>query len=209
MGYARPDMQRRAARPLPLKVDGRKARALRTRERILDALLELIDGGNPAPTAAQIAHRAKVAVRSIAQHFRTREHLLLAAAEAHLGRLSPHAVPDVAGPFAERLERFVLARTEVLETSSSMRFAAVLGAPSSKVVSHALQKVAQQRRDELRAVFAAELAHAARWAAPAAEAVTSGAFWDELRHEQKLPRTAATEAMLQALKAVLTSPRGG
>ncbi len=209
MGYVHPVMHRRAARPLPLKLDGRKARAIRTRERILEALVELIDSGNPAPTAAQIAHRAKVAVRSIAQHFRTREQLLLAAAEAHLSRVSPHALADPAGPLVDRVARFVSQRTETLEKSASMRFAALLGAPSSKVVSHALQKVAEQRRDELRATVASELARAPRWAAPAAEAITSGAFWDELRNEQKLPRVAAADTVQQLLRSILTQPHAG
>src|SRR3954465_7340684 len=67
--------------------DGRRLRAVRTRARILEALLELLDEGRPEPTASEIAERAGVALRSIAQHFKTREQLLAALAEKHLARL--------------------------------------------------------------------------------------------------------------------------
>ncbi|MFT3838376.1 MAG: TetR family transcriptional regulator [Myxococcaceae bacterium] len=188
---------------MPLKVDGRKARAVKTRERILSALVELIDSGNPSPTAAQIAHRAKVAVRSIAQHFRTREQLLLATAEAHLGRINVGELPDASTPLPERLERFAMLRGETLERSASMRLAAMMGASGSRAVTGAMEKVAEQRRQDLRNVFKAELEAAPRWTSSAAEAVTSGAFWDELRRDQKLPKAAALEAMREALAKVL------
>jgi len=206
LGYVGADMHRRNSRQLPLKVDGRKARAVKTRERILAALVELIDAGNPAPTAAQIAHRAKVAVRSIAQHFRTREQLLLATAETHLGRVTGVVLPDPASPLPERLERFVQQRADMLERSASMRHAALMGASGSKAVTVALEKVAEQRRQDLRDVFKPELMAAPKWATSAAEAVTSGAFWDELRRDQKLPRAAALEAMREALNRMLLPP---
>lgn len=203
MGYVGTAMHRRNARSLPLKVDGRKARAVKTRERILSALVELIDSGNPSPTAAQIAHRAKVAVRSIAQHFRTREQLLLATAEAHLGRINLGDLPDASTPLPERLERFAMLRGETLERSASMRLAAMMGASGSRAVTGAMEKVAEQRRQDLRNVFKAELEAAPKWTSSAAEAVTSGAFWDELRRDQKLPKAAALEAMREALAKVL------
>ena len=51
------------------KVDGRRARGLRTRDAIVSALLELIAEGDIAPTAQRIADRARVSVRSVYQHF--------------------------------------------------------------------------------------------------------------------------------------------
>ena len=84
-------------------VDGRRLRAVRTRAQILGALLELLDEGSPAPTASEIAARAGVALRSIAQHFKTREHLLVALAQKHLARL-PFTEPAVStGGFDDRL----------------------------------------------------------------------------------------------------------
>ncbi|MEO2168125.1 MAG: hypothetical protein ABGY42_08390, partial [bacterium] len=40
------------------RVDGRTARSLRSRQAVVEALLDLLEGGNLRPTAAQIAERA-------------------------------------------------------------------------------------------------------------------------------------------------------
>jgi AcrR family transcriptional regulator len=68
------------------RVDGRTLRAQRTRQAIVDALLDLIESGVLLPTGEQIAARANVALRSIRQHFESRESLMLAAAERHAER---------------------------------------------------------------------------------------------------------------------------
>jgi AcrR family transcriptional regulator len=108
-----------------IREDGRHARKARTREAIVSALLSLLDEGVPEPTAAQIAERAKVAVRSIAQHFRTREQLMLAIASQHVAR-QPDAAKKVAAdaPFTARLEDFLKVRVQELESSRAIRRAA-------------------------------------------------------------------------------------
>src|SRR5215208_6794482 len=65
--------------------DGRTARAERTREAVVEALLELLDGGDVRPTAA----RAGVSERSVFQHFRDREALFEAAARRQYERVAP------------------------------------------------------------------------------------------------------------------------
>ncbi|MEO8875446.1 MAG: hypothetical protein ABI461_07665, partial [Polyangiaceae bacterium] len=70
-----------------LKTDGRHLRAARTHHAIVSALLDLAAQGELAPTAQAIATRAKVALRSIRQHFPTREALFVAAAEEHARRV--------------------------------------------------------------------------------------------------------------------------
>src|ERR1043165_6133853 len=60
-------------------VDGRTARAQRTRAAVVDALLQLINEGDLRPTAPRIAERAKVSLRSVFQHFTDLEALYAAA----------------------------------------------------------------------------------------------------------------------------------
>ena len=66
--------------------DGRHLRSERTRASIVSALLSLADQGELAPTAQQVADTAGVALRSIRQHFATREELFVAAAKEHARR---------------------------------------------------------------------------------------------------------------------------
>jgi TetR/AcrR family transcriptional regulator, regulator of autoinduction and epiphytic fitness len=186
-----------------VREDGRHARKARTREAIVSALLALLDEGVPEPTAAQIAARAGVAVRSIAQHFRTREQLMLAIASQHVARQ-----PDVAkkvhdGPLDMRLGDFVSARVQELESSRAIRRAASRAADSSEAVAGALADVSRRRRAALAQVLGKELTGRPPWVRHAVEALTSGPTWDVLRGDQRLSVSAAEASLVNSLKHLL------
>ena len=63
------------------KVDGRRLRGARTRQRVIDALLELVREGNLNPRVGEIAERAGCVARSIFDHFVAIDKLHGAAAE--------------------------------------------------------------------------------------------------------------------------------
>lgn len=182
--------------------DGRRLRAVRTRAKILEATLALLDGGDPAPTAAAIAARAAVAVRSIAQHFATRELLLAALAERHLARL-PVVDGPPAGPLRERLDRFLAARTRSLEASVALRQVGRAAQGRSRAITGAFADVARRRRAELQATFARELRGAAKWKLEALDVLTSGATWDVLRTTQRQSKAAARAVLRDACLALL------
>jgi IclR helix-turn-helix domain len=46
-------------------LDGRARRRLHSYERAVDALLDLLEAGNPAPTAQEIAARSGISVRTV------------------------------------------------------------------------------------------------------------------------------------------------
>jgi AcrR family transcriptional regulator len=187
--------------------DGRRLRAVRTRAAIVEALYDLVRDGDPAPTAATIAKRAGVALRSIGQHFPSRETLLAAVAEHHLAAVGTPPELITEGPRAVRIRSFVRARAEDLERTIPMRRAiAAMPAPSEAIRSQ-LAVVLERRRAELARVFAAELeahpADARRRLLDRLDLVSSGPAWDLLRQQQgHAPRSAATE-LATLLAAVL------
>jgi TetR/AcrR family transcriptional regulator of autoinduction and epiphytic fitness len=189
------------------KVDGRRERTKRTRAAIVLALTALLDEGRIEPVAAEIAERAGVAVRSIAQHFASREELLLAVAEHHASRLRRADAVDRASPFEERLARFVLARSRVLEASRAMRGAAQVVIARSPSVARALEAAAKGRREETRAVFATELARtdAREQVERAVALATSGRAWDAMRTELGLGTKTAREQMEWTVRGLLLS----
>lgn len=87
--------------------DGRIARRLGNRARILDALFALIRAGTYHPTLKQIAAHAGVTPRTLLNHFPDAASLLMAAAyhgrELAAARLPP--LPDIADP-EERVREF-------------------------------------------------------------------------------------------------------
>lgn len=167
--------------------------------------MELIDEGRPAPTASEIAERAGVALRSIAQHFNTREQLLAALAEKHLARLPSAVEPAVtSGTFEERLASFVSSRTRALETSVAIRQMGRTAEGRWEAISAAFKEVGRQRRKELQRVFAAELGKQEAWALESADATSSGAFWDSLRRTQGLSVKRASAVVQETLSRLLT-----
>jgi AcrR family transcriptional regulator len=186
------------------KVDGRRERTKRTRAAIVMALTALLDEGRIEPTAAQIAARAGVAVRSIAQHFSSREELLLAVAEYHATRILP-AVIDVSGSFEERLEQLAASRARTLEASSAMRRAAAVVLGRSPAVARALERAAKERRGETAQLFAPEIAASSDPAAVerGVALFTSGRAWDTFRGEMGLGPRAAREQMGFLLRRLL------
>src|SRR5437763_14833951 len=97
-------------------VDGRTARAHRTRTAVVDALLQLINDGDLRPTAPRIAERAGVSLRSVFQHFTDLEALYAAATQREIGIIADlvETLPSD-GPLAGRIDAFVAQRSRVLE----------------------------------------------------------------------------------------------
>ncbi len=170
----------KAARPTPAPVDGRRARTARTRDAIVGALLELVAGGEAAPTAAAIAARAKVSVRSIAVHFPTRAALFAAAAGRYHERPMPPE-PPASAPVGQRLTALLATRAVELEASRPIRAAAARLAGEFAVAAEALATSAQRRRDVVARVFAPELTRGGGDLLEILDLLLGGRVWDALR----------------------------
>jgi TetR/AcrR family transcriptional regulator of autoinduction and epiphytic fitness len=192
------------------KIDGRTARARRTREAIVDAVLGLLDAGDLRPSVEDIAARAGVSPRSIFQHFGDRETLLRAVGMRQTERVSQivEHLPDT-GPFDERLEAFVEQRARVLEFITPVRRSALLNEPFSEGSHVGLQAFRAFKRAEAERVFAPELD--ARRAAEREEvaralgAVTDWNTWEALRAHQGLSVADARAVMRRMIEALLGS----
>ncbi|HUQ02301.1 MAG TPA: hypothetical protein VM261_07370 [Kofleriaceae bacterium] len=182
------------------RVDGRRARGERTRKAIVDAVLALVKAGDPAPTAAAIAGKAKVSVRSIAQHFPTRAALFAAASSSYHARPSP-AEPTPSGSPAARLAALVAQRGDELERSRPVRASAARFADQFEVVAAAVAESAERRRGVVARVFAAETAHD-RELLELLDLVLGGRVWDALR-ERGIPHTRARALVERLARALL------
>ena len=105
-----------------IKVDGRTLRSERTHKRIIDAVIQLVEEGNPHLRTAEIAERAEVSVRSIFQHFPDLEALYLSVADAQLrGILADLQPVRTDGDLEERVAALVSERAKLSERTLPMR----------------------------------------------------------------------------------------
>jgi TetR/AcrR family transcriptional regulator of autoinduction and epiphytic fitness len=188
-------------------VDGRAARALRTRRSIVDALLSLVEEGDLAPTAPRIARRAGVSLRSIYQHFEDLEALFAAASARQFERILDLASPlPTEGPLTERLDAFVRQRATILEELTPVRRAAYVQEPFSAQIREGRRRLEAMARTEVERTFEVELGRL-----PPAErsdvlagldAAASWGAWETMR-TSGLSVEAARRALRRVLAAVL------
>jgi AcrR family transcriptional regulator len=191
-----------------LAVDGRAARANRTRLAVVDALLHLIDEGDLRPTAPRIAERAGVSLRSIFQHFSDLEALFAAATERELERLSALVGPlPIGSSLGDRLDAFVVQRARVLEAVTPVSRASLLQESSSAELRSSRMRLLALARDEVAGVFSAELDRRPRAdrvdLLDALDAVSSWQTWEALRAHQGLSPTRARRVMRRMLSVLL------
>ena len=56
--------------------DGRRERSLASRRKILEAMVDLVAAGDPNPSAAAVAEKAGVGLRSVFRHFQDKDSIL-------------------------------------------------------------------------------------------------------------------------------------
>lgn len=189
-------------------IDGRTARAVRTREAIVDACIDLVNAGDLRPTAPRIAERAGVSVRSIFQHFDDLETLFGAVGERVVARLGQVIVPiDADAPLSERLDAFVEQRATVNESLTPIRRAAFIHASNSEVVREQFSAGHRFLRAEVEAVFAAELAMCGVGRDAVLDTLViaaSWSAWDLLRSLEGRSVTATADALRQVVAEALS-----
>jgi len=191
-------------------VDGRRARSAKTREALVDSFITLVQEGDLKPTAAAIAARAGLSVRSVFQHFADLEDLLLAVSDRQTNRVaSLYTGVQYEGDLPSRIDVFVDYRARLFETIAPLRRAAMLQEPFSRIVASRLELARTLHRLDIERAFGPELdATRARGDQPLLEAlaaVSSFVVWDEMRRHAGLDVAAATAALRRAVSALLAS----
>jgi AcrR family transcriptional regulator len=185
--------------------DGRVLRGRRNRERILDALRELIRSGVVQPSAQQVAERAGVGERSVYRHFDDMEKLHAQMASRVLSEVAELVQPGpaVSGPLAERIHGLVEWRARLFEHIAPFRRSGSVQRFRSRVVQRQHARLNRLMRAQLGEVFARELGRLDPVRLEALDAAASFDLWDRLRDEQKLGRAEATAAVEATLRALL------
>lgn len=199
-------------------VDGRTARAMRTRQAIVDACIALVEEGDLKPTAPRIAERAAVSVRSVFQHFDDLEGLFAAVGDRVLERLVGLVVSvETSIDLDRRLAIVARQRAALLEAVTPIRRATALVAWSSPEVRSRLAAGHQFLRSEVGSAFAPEIDRARRSDGDDAAAelldaldvACSWSTWEQMRSQLGLDHDAAVAVLERLLAGLLDRYRPG
>lgn len=193
------------------RVDGRLARSERSRRAVVGALLDLFEAGELRPTAAQIAERAGVSLRTAFQHFPEKHQLTHAVLDelTRLNRVDPPS-PELATHSAldARMEKFLEIRCRQLEGLTPHRRAANSMIATSKLLQEHRVKVRGRYRSVVETWFAAELdalsdTSRKKWLI-AISTLVDWEMWQSLRTYPNRSMAEARELLALLLESALT-----
>lgn len=190
--------------------DGRIARGERTRAAIIAAHAALLRDGELRPTAAKVAERADVSVRTIWSNFKDREALLDASTSFWMAEDDELWKPiDPALPIDERISVYVAQRARRLENISPAAKSAALSEPFSPTLRASRQSHIDRMRDQVALVFATEFAgreEADRvWLLQAVALAASWPTWVQLRDDTGMSIQDASTVMERTMRVLLTA----
>jgi TetR/AcrR family transcriptional regulator of autoinduction and epiphytic fitness len=189
--------------------DGRVARGQRTRQRLAEALVELLHAGDADPTAKAVAEQAGVSLRLVFHHFTDMDDLYGSVVTLALEQQRV-AIHPIAADLSldDRIQETVEQRSRFFEEVSPVRRAALRRCIGSGEVMATLAVSNAWLMDDLAATFAPELHSSGNGESVllvALDAVSSWEAWDRLRHGSGLALDVAACVMTRTLDALLHS----
>jgi AcrR family transcriptional regulator len=180
--------------------DGRTLRRLNSYERAVDALLDLIESGNEAPTAQQIAERSGISVRTVFRLTEDMESLHAAGLLRQMERTAHlYITLPSTGPLTTRLRTLVKNRVTVFEAIAPVRRVGDRLASSSTRITEGLDLHHMVLRTQMAEVFERELKrmprHKRATALDAIDVAAGWETWEQLRRGKGLSVTSAARVM--------------
>lgn len=188
--------------------DGRLLRGERTKRHIAEAMIDLIEEGNPKPTARLIAERAGVSLRLVFHHFEDIEAVFQVAAKIQ-GRRHWKKVVTIpsSGPATKRIEAVARQRRQLYVAITPVRQVVALWVTDHQNIQTLLADGRRHLRIELSTTFEPELTAAGDEAAillDSVELASSWESWNSLREQGNRSAAAAQRTMEYTLTALLT-----
>ncbi len=183
--------------------DGRRARSIATRDKIVAALLQLVRDGDVAPSAVRVAETAGVGLRTVFRHFDEMDTLYREMSEAVESQVMPMVLkPFEAADWRERVREMAARRIGIYETIMPYRISASVKRFQSDFLMQGYYRQLQLERTSLHAILPQSVIDDAPIAS-AIEVSISFQCWRRLRHDQGLTVEAARAVIETLLDAVL------
>jgi AcrR family transcriptional regulator len=192
----------------PSELDGRTLRRLNSYERAVDALLDLIQSGNPAPTAQQIADQSGISVRTVFRLTEDIESLHAAAVDRQIQRTAHLYVKlRTTGGLGARIRALVENRATVFEAIAPIRRVADRLASTSAPIANGLALQHGLLRAQVAELFEQELTRVSRVrradTLSALDVAAGWETWDTLRRLQGLSVPSSGRVVRLLLEGVL------
>ena len=183
--------------------DGRRLRSRDSKRKIVTAMLELVREGRIAPTAEEVAQRANVGLRTVFRRFKDMESLYAEMSVAISEKVAPIIDEALSNDdWISNLQQLVARRARVYEIVMPYRVAAdVLKFQSTTLLTHHRQIVSDERK-RLLSVLPQSVSDD-QALIEALEAILSFDMWNQLRNDQRLSASEASEVVKRIVTSLL------
>lgn len=183
--------------------DGRRLRSNRSRRRIIEALFELLAEGDMAPSAASVAERAKVGMRTVFRHFEDMDSIYDEMAQ----EISEAAIPMVVAPYEsttwqDRLFECLEKHAELYETVFPMKMCMNLRRFQSDFLGEQYERDILYLRSALKNILPEEIT-SNRDLFGAIEVALDFSTWRHLRQDQKRSVESAKTSIRLMLEGLI------
>ena len=183
--------------------DGRRQRSGRSRRKIIEALFELMREGEMSPTAAAVAERANVGLRTVFRHFEDMESIF----EEMTQDLKAVTLPKLLAPlesttWQDKLMEAVDRNVDVYEQVFPMQVALIIRRFKSDFLNKQYKSEVNLLRKSLRTFLPKEIVQD-RTLFAAIEVNLTFATWRRLRQDQNLSVANATETLKLIMTALI------
>ena len=179
------------------ETDGRRLRAEASRERIVRALIALVQEGELAPSAEAVAERAGVGLRTVFRLFNDMETLHREMQAVMIGRIAPLFDQPLEGGWRERIDGLIERRRRIFEEILPLKSAGEAFRVRSSLIQAEHMRMTRMTREMLLFLLP-ESVRADLPLVDALDLALSFEGWRRLRQEQDLTPDQA-EAVVRRL----------
>lgn len=191
------------------RVDGRRERSRSSHKRIVEAMMELIAGGDLMPSAARVAEEAGIGIRTVFRHFDDMDSLYAEISAT----IAERVMPIVAAPYDNadwraNVRDLTRRRVRVFETMMPFRLAANIKRYQSPFLMGQYGQVVTLEREFVVRLLP-DTARRDKVTVEALCAALSFQTWRAMRHDQGLPTEEAGTVLMHMVEALLAAPLAG
>lgn len=189
----------------PKRVDGRRERGRSSHKRIVEAMMELIIGGDLAPSAARVAEEAGIGLRTVFRHFDDMDSLYAEITAT----ITERVMPIVTAPYPDQgwranMRELVRRRIRVFEATLPFRLAANIKRYQSPFLMGQYGRTIMVERELMLRLLPGNVL-TDRINVEALCAALSFQSWRTLRHDQGLSVEDAGTVMGQMVDALIAT----
>lgn len=171
--------------------------------KIIQAMVELVAAGDPDPSAAAVAEKAGVGLRSVFRHFEEKDSIFHAIDDLLVMAYQPIlTAPYQSDDWRDRLFELIDRRCAINEAAAVFRISAVMERYRSKFIAEKYQRLHAGEKRMLNAILPEHLQTNTQ-AGRSVLIATSFDTWRLLRQDEGLSADATVDAIKQSVSDIL------